>query len=259
MFPGNYKEFRRKASQTQKGFWKQQALCKINKELSSGKMKFLPMKNTIEKFTFGSKCRERFPYKGNLFPSISVIHNKRAKTSNSCDKTGSARKEVFMTQVDKAVSREHTKKENDRAQSARQKLLSIQLQLKEDVKLNQITLIPFIVKKRTIRRKEDVRFGRVHLTEDNIFKEFITKAFWKKGAVTERTGNNNIQSEYDTSHNGNSNNTQAFHNMNMNEMINEYKQRCFWRRWPQKNWPLSIPDLSSAAPMTDILRMTVPS
>ena len=229
MLTGNYKEFRRIASHTQKGFWKQQALSKINKELSYGKMKFLPMKNTIQKFTFGSKCRERFPYKGNLFPSISVIHNKRVKKSNSCDKSrNNTHKEVFMTQVNKVICDEQQiKKAKDNAQSIRQRLLSIQLQLKEDVKVNQITLIPFIVKNKAIRRKEDVRFGRVHLTEDNIFKEFITKAFWKKGALTERTSNNTNTSDYYTSHTNNNTNTQSLNNMNMYEMINSYKQRCF--------------------------------
>lgn len=228
MLTRNYKEFRRIASQTQKGFWKQQALTKINKELSHGKMKFLPMKNTIQKFTFGSKYKERVPYKGNLFPSISVIHNKqRVKKSNSCDKSrNNINKDVFMTQVNKGMNDEQTKKDNE--QSIRQRWLSIQLQLKEDVKFNQITLIPFIVKRRAIRRKEDVRFGRVHLTEDNIFKEFITKAFWKKGALTERTNcTNNNTSDYYTSNNNNSNITQSLNNMNMNEMINTYKQRCF--------------------------------
>ena len=227
MLTRHYKEFRRIASQTQKGFWKQQALSKINKELSHGKMKLLPMKNTIQKFTFGSKCRERIPYKGNLFPSISVIHNKqRVKKSNSCDKSrNNIHKDVFMTQVNKVMNDEQTKKDNE--QSIKQRLLSIQLQLKEDVKFNQITLIPFIVKRRAIRRKEDVRFGRVHLTEDNIFKEFIAKAFWKKGALTERTNcTNNNTSDYYSS-NSNNNITQSLNNMNMNEMINTYKQRYF--------------------------------
>lgn len=157
MISSNYENFRRIASATQKGFWRHQAVAKLDKQIEKGNKKLLYLRNLLAK-----PLNTPLTYRRNdiILPSFTINHinfgRSNAKKKPLPLKKLPSTESFFVTELKEEI------KEN-----LNYKIFE---NYHESQIYNQINLIPFDVK-----RARPKTSNQVYVSISKIEREFIDK------------------------------------------------------------------------------------
>lgn len=156
MLSSNYENFRRIASASQRGYWRHQAIAKLNTQISKGNKKLEYLKNILSQPFYQHSLRNT---QSNLLPYVTIKHIDYGR-----------KKEVIKKKKKENIPVTHffvTELKEEPKNNISNKIFS---SYEECQLYNQINLIPFEVKR--VRPRTS---NKVYLNIDKIEREFSDK------------------------------------------------------------------------------------